>query len=395
MLLATRRHAQRNIPGRWRIVRSSFHAPPRSQNANSLLQLPFCLLAIYTLYLINERKRPFLYHAHTITAASITFTSQSLPTLYLPPVLATPFCQSHSFHSLPQSNLLKRKIYDLSLLNTELDWLEIRLETLSATVDYFVIVESPITFTGIAKPLLLKENWDRFKPFHHQIIHHILLNPSQNAKWTWDVEDFQRNAMFSRVFPYLEGDEKAVKGDVIVVSDIDEIPRPATMMILRNCDVPKRVTIRSQFYYYGFQWLHRGEEWAHGQATIYNGAGTILPADLRNGEGEWNRLNRWWEKVDLWNAGWHCSTCFENVSQVLGKMGSFSHTSLNQEVYRDKERIVNRVRAGKDLWDREGQDCDRMDENEDIPEYLKKNPLRWSYLLNRDGENAGFKDVGE
>lgn len=274
-----------------------------------------------------------------------------------------------------------------------MDWLEIRLNTLVDTVDYFVIVESPITFTGHTKPLLLKKNWDRFAKFHHKILHHILENPPQNAERTWDVEDFQRNAMLSQIFPFLEGNEKAAKGDVIVVSDVDEIPRPATMMVLRNCDVPKRVTIRSQFYYYGFQWLHRGEQWPHGQATIYNGENTILPADLRNGEGEWNRLNRWWEKVDLWNAGWHCSTCFETVDDVLGKMGSFSHTSLNNKKYRNRTQIVERVREGKDLWDREGQEYERVDANEDIPELLKGDRERWAYILNRDGKNAGFKDA--
>jgi beta-1,4-mannosyl-glycoprotein beta-1,4-N-acetylglucosaminyltransferase len=359
----------------------------------------FILSTLYILLLINERKHPFTHHAHTISSSSIEIEiahrSSALSSEnhgFLPVETAQDFCYAHSFAPYTKRSK-RRKVYDLFLLNTELDWLEVRLHTLSASVDYFIIVESPITFTGHQKPLILKENWERFKEFHSQIIHHVLEDPPQNAKRTWDVEDFQRNAMFSQVVPQLEGIRKAEIGDVLVVSDVDEIPRPATLVILRNCAVPKRVTIRSQFYYYGFQWRHRGEQWAHPQATLYNGpTGTILPADLRNGEGEWNRLNRWWEKIDIWNAGWHCSTCFETIEEVLGKLGAFSHVGLNQEVYRDRERIVERVRGGKDLWDREGEVFDRVEGNEDIPDVLKVDRKRWGYLLDRDGRNAGFKD---
>src|SRR5258708_7712146 len=56
----------------------------------------------------------------------------------------------------------RRKIYDLVMVNTELDWLEIRLATLYDHVDYFVVVESPRTFTFLEKPLVLKMNWDKF-----------------------------------------------------------------------------------------------------------------------------------------------------------------------------------------------------------------------------------------
>jgi len=143
-------------------------------------------------------------------------------------------------------------------------------------------------------------------------------------------------------------------------------------------------------------WRHRGVEWGHGQATLYQGLeNTILPADLRNGEGggfNWFWLRRWWETVEIWNAGWHCSTCFEHIEEVLGKMGSFSHTSLNQEGFRDRQRIVDRVRNGKDLWDRKGEEFDWVDQNEDLPEILKGDRERWRYLLDRDGENAGFVD---
>jgi beta-1,4-mannosyl-glycoprotein beta-1,4-N-acetylglucosaminyltransferase len=364
-----------------------------------------CLLFVSTLYiflLVTERKHPFTHHAHTITQSTIDLETNHAPeppiasetNNFLPLELAKELCSSARFPVYPKRER-KRKIYDLFLLNTELDWLEIRLHTLAAEVDYFVIIESPLTFTGLQKPLILKDNWEQFKELHGKIIHHVLQDPPKNAKRTWDIEDYQRNAMFAQVIPFLTGEQKAEKGDVLIVADVDEIPRPSTLMVLRNCDIPARVTLRSKFYYYGFQWMHKGEEWEHPQATLYAGPkSTIKPADLRNGEGGWNRLRRWWDKTEIWNSGWHCSTCFSTIEAVLGKMGSFSHTGLNQEVFRDRTRTVDRVRKGLDLWDREGEDYNRIEGNEDIPDILKSDREKWKYLLDRDGSNAGFTDYG-
>lgn len=353
-------------------------------------------VAVFWLFaLFNEQKHPFTSHSHTITSSDINFKSTHPFSAdkhhgLLPLREAHELCRQQNWQPYP-ARAEGRKIYDLFMLNDELDWLEIRLHTLSAAVDYFVIVESRLTFTGLNKPLTLKDNWARFARFHSQIIYHELENPPIGASRTWDFEDHQRNAMYLQVVPDLQGEQMPRAGDVLLVSDVDEIPRPATLTALRNCAFQTRLTLRSQFYYYGFQFRHRGPQWAHPQATIYKGEKTILPADLRNGEGG-NFARTWWDKADLWNAGWHCSTCFETVDEVLGKMSSFSHTGLNQDVYRNRSRIVDRVRKGLDLWDREGEVYDMVQGNEDVPEYLKENRERFKYLLERTSADGGFKD---
>ena len=81
------------------------------------------------------------------------------------------------------------------------------------------------------------------------------------------------------------------------------------------------------------------------------------------------------------------------MSEVLEKMGSFSHTEYNQERWRNQKGIVDKVRAGRDLWDRRGEYYDRVESNQDIPEYLKGDRPRWGFMLDRDGVNAGFVDV--
>ncbi|KAL0939395.1 glycosyl transferase family 17 protein [Colletotrichum truncatum] len=303
------------------------------------------------------------------------------------------FCKHHGYSVFtPQPDVGQRKVYDLFMVNTELDWMEVRLNTTYHHVDYFIIVESPKTFTGKPKPLTIKENWDRFKPYHDKLIYHQLeFPPDFNPTRSWDYEDLQRNAMYSQVFPRLAGKQAPVYGDVILVADVDEIARPETLLVLRTCHFPRRLTLHSRFYYYSFQFLHTGPEWNHPQATYFQGSRTISPANLRTGDGGFKPLYDL-EKGNLANACWHCSSCFATVEEFLTKMASFSHEWMNGERFRDKDRIADAIRNGKDLWGRAIDQFERLENNTDVPGMLLGEPKRFSYMLNRDGPSAGFTD---
>ncbi|TDZ28007.1 hypothetical protein C8035_v003435 [Colletotrichum spinosum] len=306
---------------------------------------------------------------------------------------ANHFCGHHGYTVFtPENDAGPRKIYDLFMVNTELDWMEIRLNTTYHYVDYFVIVESPKTFTGKPKSLTIKDNWERFKPYHDKLIYHELEFPSDfKPTRSWDYEDLQRNAMYAQVFPKLVGKQAPAYGDVILVADVDEIARPETLLVLRTCQFPRRLTLRSRFYYYSFQFLHKGPEWEHPQATFFQSSRTLLPANLRMGDGGFKPLYDL-EKGDLANACWHCSSCFATVDEFLTKMASFSHEWMNGERFRNKDRIADAIRSGKDLWGRAVDQFDRLENNTDVPSMLKDEPERFGYMLNRDGPSAGFTD---
>jgi len=303
-------------------------------------------------------------------------------------------CKSHGW--TPYKDVPKRKVYDLIMVNTELDWLEIRLNSTYDYVDYFVIVESAKTFTNRDKPLVIKENMDRFAPYHDKIIYHQLEIPpgfhSDRANPSWAWEDLQRDAMYTQVIPRLtDPAKKPNHGDVLIVADVDELIRPQTLVVLRACNFPRRLTLRSDFFYYSFQFRHVGPQWAHPEATYYQGWRTILPVNLRNSDGGLQPLIKL-EKAELWSAGWHCSTCFSTIQEVLTKLSSFSHVDLNREEYRNRDRIADRVRNGKDLWDRATEHYERIDDNQDLPPILLEQKERFRYLTNRDGPTAGFED---
>ncbi|QIW98297.1 hypothetical protein AMS68_003815 [Peltaster fructicola] len=256
-------------------------------------------------------------------------------------------CRAHDFSAWHKPG---RKVYDLAMISNELDWLEIRLHTLSSYVDYFVVVEANVTFTGQPKPLHLQENWQRFKQFHHKIIHRVLADDT-SSRYIWDHEAYFRNALLTSVFPKLAGTEQeAHPGDVLIVGDMDEIVRPETAMLLRYCDFPPRLNLRSQFYYYAYQWQHRGEQWSHPQATTFGKdvKHTLLPETLRMNllDSSFSPLaayRRWRDQATLWNAGWHCSFCFTTLAEMQDKMAAFSHQGLNTPENRNPATIIERV----------------------------------------------------
>ena len=148
---------------------------------------------------------------HEISSRDIEFeASQAFDadgaTEFLPLPEAQALCKAHGWKAFSENaRQPRRKIYDLLMVNNEMDWLEIRMDTMAKHVDYFVILEAAVTFTGLEKPLAMKDNWDRFARFHKQMIHKVLENPPFGARRTWDYEDYQRNAMFKQVIPGLEG----------------------------------------------------------------------------------------------------------------------------------------------------------------------------------------------
>ncbi|RBR14560.1 hypothetical protein FVER53590_06710 [Fusarium verticillioides] len=143
-------------------------------------------------------------------------------------------CSAHGYSAfVPKSPSRERKIYDMLMINDELDFLEIRLDALYDYVDYFIIAESAKTFQANSKPLILKDNWDRFRRYHDKVMYHELTFPSSfDPHRPWDYENLQRDAPFDQVMLHLDGPRAPDKGDVLVVADVDEIPRPQTLLIL-------------------------------------------------------------------------------------------------------------------------------------------------------------------
>ena len=109
-------------------------------------------------------------------------------------------------------------IYDCFTFFNELDLLEIRLNVLNDVVDRFVLVEATKTHSGKDKPLYFNDNKERYKAFQHKVIH-VIVDDYPPFVTAWTYENHQRNAI-------LRGLTQANPDDAIMISDLDEIPRP-------------------------------------------------------------------------------------------------------------------------------------------------------------------------
>lgn len=396
-----------------------FRLRPRFLDRCRLAKVLLILLIAALIYGSKQRVT-WSSHAHEISSpstadelvAAILFGKGLTAIDASQPQYAQALCREHNLNIFnrrpvpkPGTGSSKRKVFDLLTVDTELDWLEIRLNSTYDFVDYFIIVEGRKTITGKAKPLLLKANWDRFSAYHNKMIYHELEHTAETKRHK-DLESLHRNAPFTQVFPRLTGDQSPTQGDVLLVADVDELVRPEALLVLRACETPRRLTLHSKLYNYSFQFLHRGMDWPHPQATTYQGLNdTLLPDDLRKGEGggagEWGRffapvVSRWPESGDLWNAGWHCASCFATADEVVrtmdeGEGGGRSQVLVNApRPHQQRRGMMEGSRWVEDLQD--GDVFERIEHNEDVPFALRADAERWALLLDRNGTSAEFED---
>ena len=116
-------------------------------------------------------------------------------------------------------------IVDCFSFFNELDLLEIRLNVLSPHVDKFVLVEAAKTQSLRPKPFIFEENKERFKDFLDRI-HHVKLEEEDCPKGDfkslssdWSMEHLQRNSVMKGL-----GSITMKKDDIVLISDLDEIP---------------------------------------------------------------------------------------------------------------------------------------------------------------------------
>jgi beta-1,4-mannosyl-glycoprotein beta-1,4-N-acetylglucosaminyltransferase len=137
------------------------------------------------------------------------------------------------------------RIFDCFTFFNELDLLEIRLETLSSTVDFFVIAESPVTYRADPKPYYFLENRERFAKFLPKI-RHVKVEDMPLEKGfdqNWHRETHQRAALERGLFD-------AQPDDLIMLSDLDEIPRPEKIQEAAKLTGSLRVFQMRFFSYY-------------------------------------------------------------------------------------------------------------------------------------------------
>ena len=229
------------------------------------------------------------------------------------------------------------KIFDCFMFYDEKLLLDIRLNILDKYVDFFIIVESKYFHNG--KKRQLKFDINNFKKFENKIIYIVHENePSGIIKL--DDKDDEGTKSYKLIFNahLRENDQrnhitngltKADNNDLILISDVDEIPNFNSIDLSK---IKNQIIIFEQdIFYYKFNRYLPNFKW-HGTKACKRKK-LISPQWLRNVKNKnfsyW-RLDtffsktRYIDKLFIQNGGWHFSN-IKNANDLELKLKSYLH----------------------------------------------------------------------
>ena len=260
------------------------------------------------------------------------------------------------------------KIYDCFTFFNELEILELRLASLYDVVDKFVIVEADKTHANIPKPFNFYEHvhdYEKYLPKIHYIMDKSVV--PYKGVGDWSIENNQRNTI-------MKGLDDAAPDDLIMISDVDEIPNPATIKTIRESftDKTKHVDFvafydttpytknklvefhsgtrvstfldlcplgcQQKFHSYYFNWVCRSLRWS----------GTVIGKFKHMKSPQDFRLAR--EVLPrILEGGWHFSN-MGGVDKVIEKMAAAVECvelSAVDKKYLDKNFVLEAMANGK------------------------------------------------
>ena len=237
--------------------------------------------------------------------------------------------------------------------------LDLRLNILDKYIHKFVIVENLFLHSGEKK----KQNFDmnNFKKFKDKIIYilvdklpdglHNVEKLTENEKAsgiidnTLKIEHNQRNRISDGL---IDADEN----DLIIVSDVDEIPKLSS---LKTSEIKNNILIFEQkMFYYKLNLFYENYYWLGTKAT--KSKNFLSPQWLRNIKGKnypkW-RIDTLFSKKKysnlkfVKNGGWHF-TCLRTPEDLEKKLLNFAHHYEFEDSglkLKDLRKLINEKRA--------------------------------------------------
>ena len=231
------------------------------------------------------------------------------------------------------------KIFDCFMYFDEETVLELRLNILSKYIDYFVIVESSFTHKGDKRDL--KFNHQKFKKFKDKLIYITYdEEPAEIIKNKVNAEDDEATKSFKYIEnailrengqrnQILKGLELAKDDDMILISDVDEIPN------LENLDLSKInekiILFKQDMFYYRFNLKLPNLDWTGTKGCKKKFLKS--PQWLRNIKDRkypFYRLDTFFSDTKyidikiISNGGWHFSN-LKTASEIEFKLKSYLH----------------------------------------------------------------------
>jgi len=255
------------------------------------------------------------------------------------------------------------KIFDCFMYFDEEVVLDVRLNTLDKYVDYFVIVESSFTHKGDNKNLMFNHN--KFEKFKNKIIYLVYdkqpkgieavnENDSEDEKSRKYILNAARRENGQRNF-IQNGLNKAEDNDIILISDVDEIPNLSEVNF--NNISEKIIMFHQDMFYYKFDLKIPNLLWTgtKGCRKKY----LLSPQWLRNvkdrkyfpfridilfSEKKYSSIKF------ISNGGWHFSN-IKTAEEIEYKLKSYLHHREFDEQSLSVEEIQNIIENKKAIYD--------------------------------------------
>ncbi|XP_009800918.1 uncharacterized protein [Nicotiana sylvestris] len=269
-----------------------------------------------------------------------------------------------------------RRVFDAVLFSNEVDMLTIRWKELYPYIAQFVLLESNSTFTGLPKLHNFAINRDQFKFVETRLTYGTIGGRARKGENPFVEEAYQRVALDQLLrIAGIEDD------DLLIMSDVDEIPSAHTINLLRWCDdIPPVLHLHFRNYLYSFEFEIKHRSW---RASVHR---------YRSGKTRYAHYRQ--SDYLLADAGWHCSFCFRRISDFIFKMKAYSHNDrVRFSHYLNPKRIQDVICRGTDLYDMLPEEYTFKDiigsmgpiphsySAVNLPSYLLENPDKYKYLL--------------
>ncbi|KAI3823988.1 hypothetical protein L1987_05434 [Smallanthus sonchifolius] len=269
-----------------------------------------------------------------------------------------------------------RKVYDAVLFNNEVDMLTIRWKELHPYITQFVLLESNSTFTSIPKPHYFAIKRKRFDFVEPRLTYGTIGGRFKKGENPFVEEAYQRVAL-----DHLLKVAGIEDGDLLIMSDVDEIPSAHTIDLLRWCDGPPPIVhLNLNNYLYSFEFNVDHSSW---RASVHQ---------YQKGQTRYAHYRQ--TDYLLADSGWHCSFCFRKITDFVFKMKAYSHTDrVRFSHFLDPKRIQNVICNGDDLYDMLPEEYTFKDiiakmgpiphsySAVHLPSYLLNHADEYSYLL--------------
>jgi len=259
-------------------------------------------------------------------------------------------------------------IYDcFSYLDEDL-LLNLRLNILDKYVDYFVIVEGNKTWQN--NPKELKFDKSKYEKFKHKIIY-IKVTDLPDGEDPYLRENHQRNSI-------LKGLINSKDEDIIIISDLDEIPNPEVFKSFQK--KMRYAAFKQKHFYYKFNLQSKNNPYWLGSRICIKKY-LISPQWLRNlkfKKRSFWRLDKFRLNNIIENGGWHFCN-LKKPESLLYKYKNLCETDdpihfkeKIDEKYLNLEEIKKRIKEGEDIIGR-NDNFTKVNFDDSFPKFLLNN----------------------